>query len=182
MEIHPTPIPGCLELRLVVHDLAGDKYVTVAEPVDFRRHGMTSRFAKTFHRTAHGGTLRGLYVVRPPLAQDTLLYCMAGEVFAAVVDLRVGSPAYHRFETLSLSAGRADMLYVPAGVAHGFLARSDPATVVYHVTTPRAPDEDAGVRWDSAGIPWPSPAPLLTEHDRALPPLADFDSPFRFGG
>lgn len=180
MNIHPTSIPGCFELRLVVHEVVGDRYVTVANQEDFLRHGMQTRFTRTDHRMGRRGTLRGLYVVRPPMTQDALLYCVAGEVFEAVLDLRAGSPAYHRFATFTLSADRANMLYVPQGVAHGFLVRSDRATMVYHVTSPVAPDGDTGVLWSSAGIPWPEPAPLLPERDLALPPLKDFDSPFVF--
>ena len=50
--------------------------------------------------------------------------------------------------------------------------------MVYKVTSVYDRDHDAGVRWDSAGIPWPDADPVLSDRDRGFPALADFHSPF----
>jgi dTDP-4-dehydrorhamnose 3,5-epimerase len=107
-----------------------------------------------------------------------LVACIAGEVLDAVVDLRQGSPTFHRHLLIELSAEKANLLYIPPGMAHGFYTLSGSATVLYSVSTQHSPAHDAGVRWDSAGIPWPNPDPLLSPRDAALPPLSSFDSPF----
>jgi len=178
MNVRPTAIPGCYELQLVFHQFVEDRYVTVALREDFARHGMATAFAGAYTFRGARGVLRGMHVVRPPLEQDALVYCVEGEVFHAALDLRKGSPAFRRFETVILSAARANMLYVPAGVAHGFCVLSERASVVYQVTAGRAPDEDAGVLWSSAGIPWPEREPVVPDTDLVLPELARFESPF----
>lgn len=178
MDVFESPIPGCFELRLVFREDIRARYVKVPLAEDFARHGIATAFAATYHHRAARGTLRGLHAARPPLAQDALVYCIEGEVFDAVLDLRAGSPAFRRFATFRLSAERANMLYVPKGVAHGFCVLTERATVVYQVTTPHAPEQDGGVLWSSAGIPWPEREPLLAETDLILPELVHFESPF----
>lgn len=180
MNVRPTSIPGCFELQLVFHEHVGDRYVTVPLRDVFRRHGMATRFAAAYPLRGRRGMLRGLHAVLPPLEQDALIYCVRGEVFHAVVDLRAGSPAYRRHQTTILSAARANMLYVPAGVAHGFCVLSDEAEVVYQVTTARPPHQEAGVLWSSAGIPWPEREPLVAENDLLLPEMIHFESPFLY--
>jgi dTDP-4-dehydrorhamnose 3,5-epimerase len=77
-----------------------------------------------------------------------------------------------------LSADAGNMLYLPAGLAHGYCVPDGVATVLYFTTTVYAPEADAGIRWDSAGIAWPVKAPILSDRDRGLPALAEFESPF----
>jgi dTDP-4-dehydrorhamnose 3,5-epimerase len=178
MDVRPTAIPGCYALQLVFHQVVRDRYVQVALGGDFARHGMATRFAATYPLRGRRRMLWGLHAVPPPMEQDALVYCVRGEVFHAVVDLRAGSPAFGRHETTVLSAARANMRYVPAGVAHGFCVVSDEAEVVYQVTSERAPYRDAGVLWSSAGIPWPEREPLVAESDLRLPELARFESLF----
>jgi dTDP-4-dehydrorhamnose 3,5-epimerase len=78
-----------------------------------------------------------------------------------------------------LDGERGAMVYMPPGIAHGFYACDD-SLLLYHVTSQHAPAQDAGIRWNSAGIPWPDDRPELSERDRAFPSLAEFTSPFRF--
>ena len=70
------------------------------------------------------------------------------------------------------------MLYIPKGMAHGFYTLSDTALMLYQVTSVYDPGCDAGIHWDSAGIPWEVGAPILSERDQKFPALADFVSPF----
>ena len=80
--------------------------------------------------------------------------------------MRVGSPTYGRHAAVTLSAAKANMLYIPTGVAHGFCVCSEEALMVYNLTTVHAPELDAGIRWDSAGIVWPMRDPLVSERDK----------------
>ena len=72
------------------------------------------------------------------------------------------------------------MIYIPKGMAHGFYVLSENALMMYQVTSVYAPDCDAGVRWDSAGIPWHAAHPILSERDTLFPSLDEFASPFVF--
>jgi dTDP-4-dehydrorhamnose 3,5-epimerase len=180
MDVHETPIPGCFELKLVIHEDIRGRFVKVFQREDFLRHGMTTEFAEVYYSVSHKGVLRGLHFVLPPKDQDKLVYCVQGEVFDAVVDLRKGSPAYGKHALFRLSGERANMVYIPKGCAHGFYALSEQATLVYQVTTAYDPELDAGIRWDSAGIPWPDAVPTLSGRDQGFPTLAEFASPFEF--
>ena len=124
--------------------------------------------------------LRGLHFQTPPHGHAKLVLCLFGAVFDAVVDLRQGSPADGQFFTLELSAAKRNMLYVPKGLAHGFYVPSGEALMLYKTSTVHAPAHDAGIRWDSAGIPWPGSKPLVSARDAAFAPLAEFKSPFAF--
>jgi dTDP-4-dehydrorhamnose 3,5-epimerase len=101
-----------------------------------------------------------------------------GEVFDVVLDLRVGSPTYGKTASFRLSAEQGNYVYIPSGMAHGFCALSDNATLVYKVTSVYAPEHDMGLRWDTIGVEWPAGAPLVSERDRKFIALADFESPF----
>ena len=130
-------------------------------------------------------TLRGLHFQTPPRAQAKLVRCIRGRIFDAVVDVRRGSPSWGQSVSAELSADNGHQLFVPVGFAHGFLTLEPECEVTYKCSDTYAPDHDGGVRWDGAGIDWPTPAgttPELSAKDIALPALADFDSPFEYDG
>ena len=110
-----------------------------------------------------------------------LVYCVQGEVLDVVLDLRKGSPTYGTVDTFNLSAEKGNYLYIPKGMAHGFLATSETATLVYKVSTVYDPLNDMGVRWDSFGFNWPTSTPIISDRDSNIKPLSEFDSPFVYG-
>lgn len=130
------------------------------------------------------GTVRGLHFQVPPRAQAKLVRCVVGRIMDYAVDVRRGSPTYGRFIGAELTAENGHQLFVPVGFAHGFVTLEPNTQVAYKVSDDYAPDCDGGIRWDSAGIDWPLPAsgPILSDKDRALPTLSEFDSPFPYGG
>jgi len=77
-----------------------------------------------------------------------------------------------------LSAQNREMLFIPAGCAHGFLALEDDSMMVYQTSTVHSPSHDAGVLWNSFGFDWPVKNPILSERDQKFPALRDFQSPF----
>ena len=180
MHINPTAIPGCFELvPKVMRDERGYFVKTFHEQI-FREQGLTTHFAEEYYTYSHQGVLRGLHFQTPPRELIKLVYCVSGAVFDAVVDLRIGSPAYGKHLTFELSAEKATMLYLPAGLAHGFFAVSPGAVLMYKVTAVYSSSNDSGILWDSAGIPWPGKQPVISQRDREFVALKDFESPFRF--
>jgi dTDP-4-dehydrorhamnose 3,5-epimerase len=121
------------------------------------------------------GTLRGLHYQAAPHAEDKLVRCTAGAVFDVIVDLRPGSATFRRWVGLELSAAQRRMLYVPAGLAHGFQTLADDTELFYQISTPYVPEAARGVRWDDPelAIPWPPVASrVISPRDLALPTLA----------
>ena len=179
MELRKTSIPGCFEIfPKVLQDERGFFVKTFHEGL-FAENGLATHFAEEYYTFSRRNVLRGLHFQLPPHDHAKLVYCIAGEVLDAVVDLRVGSPVYGRFETFTLSAEKSNMIYIPSGLAHGFYVAGSHALLVYHVTTAYSPEHDAGIHWNSAGIPWPGGAPILSKRDSAFLPLNEFKSPFK---
>lgn len=154
----------------------------------FAKLGIDITFVQDNHSlSALPYTLRGLHFQTPPHAQDKLVRCIAGRIFDVAVDIRKGSPTYGHWVGAELSTENGHQLFVPAGFAHGFVTLEPNCEVVYKCSALYAPDHDGGVIWDDPdiGVAWPIPdgaSPELSEKDRRLPRLADFDSPFDYDG
>ena len=70
------------------------------------------------------------------------------------------------------------MLYIPAGLAHGFYTLSESAMFLNRTTTVYNAEADTGVRWDSCGVDWPDADPILSDKDKGMIALDAFESPF----
>lgn len=180
MEFQPTKLPGCFEIFPAASKDARGSFVKFFHQRLFAENGLETRFVEDFYSVSRQGVLRGLHFQTPPHAGAKLVACLSGSVLDAVVDLRVGSPAYGRFATFTLNAEKGTLLYVPAGFAHGFYVTQGPALTLYKAASLHDAAHDAGIKWDSAGIPWPDSSPLISERDGRFPSLADFKSPFLF--
>jgi dTDP-4-dehydrorhamnose 3,5-epimerase len=136
--------------------------------------------------SAHAGTIRGVHFQTPPHAQAKLVRCVRGRIVDYAVDLRRGSPTWGQVAFAELSADNGRQLYVPVGFGHAFVTLEPDTEVAYKVSDVYAADCDGGIAWDdpTLAIDWPLPAsgPVLSDKDRALPRLPDFDSPFVYDG
>ena len=180
MDILDTSLPGCFQIQPVVRADERGSFTKVFHEEIFRSAGLRTDFAEEYYSVSRRGVLRGLHFQLPPHDHAKLIYCTQGKVLDAALDLRRGSPTYGRHLTLELSQEQGNMLYLPAGLAHGFYTLSEQATMVYKVTSVYAPQHDGGVLWDSAGIAWPDTGPVLSQRDREFSALADFDTPFQY--
>ncbi|TDX24126.1 dTDP-4-dehydrorhamnose 3,5-epimerase [Rhodovulum visakhapatnamense] len=119
-------------------------------------------------------TLRGLHYQDPPYAEAKLVRCVAGRIWDVAVDLRPG-PGYGRWQAVELSAERANALFLPEGLAHGFLTLTPGAVVLYHMGAAHVPGQARGIRWDDPdlAIAWPAPPEMMSEADRTWPGLAE---------
>ena len=175
-------LPGCFELQPRVFDDARGRFVKTFHREAFAQHGLHTEFAEEYYSHSRRGVIRGMHFQTPPAAHVKLVYCVQGEVFDVVVDLRLGSPTYGQCATLKLSAAQGNVLYIPAGLGHGFCATSETATLVYKVSTVYAPAQDSGVLWSSLDVAWPleGAVPVVSERDAGFLPLSAFQSPFLY--
>jgi dTDP-4-dehydrorhamnose 3,5-epimerase len=180
MTFRETAIPGCFEITpRIFRDERGVFVKTFHEDI-FAQHGLTTDWREEYYSVSHRGVLRGLHFQLPPHDHDKLVYCTAGVVLDAVVDLRKGAPACGSHVLVELSAEKGNMLYIPRGLAHGFYVQSDAATMMYKASSVYAPEYDSGILWSSAGIPWPDECPIISDRDSQLPSRRHFNSPFTF--
>jgi dTDP-4-dehydrorhamnose 3,5-epimerase len=175
-----TAIPGCFEL--VPRKIEDDRgcFVKTYHRSLFQSLGLETEWREEYYSVSKQGVLRGLHFQMPPHDHAKLVYCPAGEVLDAILDLRTGSPMYGHHLLLTLNAEKANMIYIPRGCAHGFYTISDSATMMYKVGTEYAPDADSGLLWSSAGIPWPDDNPIISPRDTQFVPLNSFTSSFHF--
>jgi dTDP-4-dehydrorhamnose 3,5-epimerase len=112
--------------------------------------------------------LRGLHYQLPPKAQGKLVRVVAGEVFDVAVDIRKYSPTFGKWVGEKLSADNKRQLWIPPGLAHGFLVLSDSAEFLYKTTDYYAPEQERCIRWDDPdlAIEWPIEGePVLSAKD-----------------
>lgn len=130
--------------------------------------------------SVQAGVLRGLHFQRPPMSQAKLVRVVRGAVFDVVVDLRRDSPTYGQWEGFSLSAENHAQLFIPKGMAHGYLTLEPETLFLYKVDQFYSPEHDGGILWNDPdlGIVWPDLNPILSDKDLHLPSLREFNSPF----
>ncbi len=148
---------------------------------DFQAAGINDLFVQTNQSKSQRGTLRGLHYQRHPHAQAKLVRALSGDFYDVVVDLRHGGPTYGRWLGFALSAANRQMLYVPAGFAHGFCVLSEEAEVLYMTSAEYSPEHESGVLWNDPvlAIEWPIREPILSPRDRAWPLLKHSAGDFR---
>jgi dTDP-4-dehydrorhamnose 3,5-epimerase len=157
-------IPGAEVRRPRVHaDLRG-RFLEI-----FRAAAMPAGFVQANHSYSAAGVLRGLHYHE---RQADLWYLVTGRAQVALADLR-GRDGAPPVETFVLDAGEPATVYVPPGVAHGYLALT-PIDIIYWVTCEYDPSDEHGVAWDdpTLAIPWQLDGdPIVSERDAANPTL-----------
>ncbi|MCH8748914.1 dTDP-4-dehydrorhamnose 3,5-epimerase family protein, partial [Patescibacteria group bacterium] len=90
------------------------------------------------------------------------------------------SKTFKQWLSLTLSAAKQEMVYVPPGYAHGFLTLSGQAEVLYYCTDEYAPELERGIIWNDPelAIDWPIQSPQLSEKDTEYPSLAQAEYNF----
>ncbi|HEY0665076.1 MAG TPA: dTDP-4-dehydrorhamnose 3,5-epimerase [Gallionella sp.] len=179
-EFKPSKLSGCLELQPKAFDDARGRFVKVFHEQAFAAQGLETRFAEEYYSVSHRNVIRGLHFQLPPMDHVKMVYCVQGKVMDVVLDLRAGSPTYGQHAAFELSAAKANCIYIPKGMAHGFCTLSEQATMVYKVSSVYSPAHDAGILWNSADIPWGVSEPILSARDQGFPALDQFESPFRY--
>lgn len=176
MKVTATEIPGVLVLEpRVFADGRGDFFESFNAAAFAEAVGRQVAFVQDNQSTSRRHVLRGLHY-QQPRPQGKLVRVVAGAVFDVAADIRPDSPTFGRWVGVELSADNRRQLWVPEGLAHGFLVLSDAAEVLYKTTTFYAPDCERCLRWDdpTLAIDWPLAAPpTLSPRDAAAGTLGN---------
>lgn len=136
-----------------------------------QRHGglgLTWPFVQDNMSYSVAGVLRGMHL-QVPSPQGKLVQVLQGSVFDVAVDLRVGSPTFGEWESYELSAENQRQVYIPEGLAHGFVVLDGPAVMLYKCTALYTPSAELTLRFDDpeVGIEWPAVGELtVSDKDR----------------
>lgn len=141
-------------------------------PEEFQKRGLDPTLAQcNASWNDKKGTLRGMHFQKEPFGEVKIVRCTAGAMLDVIVDLRKASPTYCQWTSVELSAANHRALYIPRGIAHGFITLTDDAEVYYHVSAPFSPPHATGVRWNDPAfnITWPFAPTVISEKDRVWP-------------
>ena len=169
-----TSLPGVYELRPVVHRDSRGSFLETYHHAKFVDLGIKDTFLQDNHSTSSRGTLRGLHY-QLLHAQAKLCRVIEGEALDVAVDIRVGSPTFGKWTSVLLSAKQQNLMYIPAGFAHGFLATTETVQFLYKCSDYYAPSDEYGILWNdpALGIEWGASSPVLSQKDANNPKLAD---------
>ena len=117
------------------------------------------------------GTLRGMHYQAEPYGEAKLVRCIKGAIYDVVIDLREQSSTYLEWLGVELNEENRDMLYIPKGLAHGFLTLKDCTEVFYQMSEYYQPNAACGLRYDDPAfnIQWPTAVKEIAEKDKAWP-------------
>ena len=156
MKFSATKLDGVV---VVEPDVIGDNrgfFMETWHAGKFAAGGIAVDFVQDNHSRSRQGILRGLhYQIKKP--QGKLVRVLSGEVFDVAVDLRKNSASFSQWFGIYLSAENKKMLWIPAGLAHGFYVVSQQADFFYKCTDFYAPEYERAIRWDDPdlAIDWP---------------------------
>jgi dTDP-4-dehydrorhamnose 3,5-epimerase len=176
MKVTPTAIEGVLIIEpKVFGDERGFFFESFNQRAFNEAVGQPVDFVQDNHSRSAKGVLRGLHFQRPPHAQGKLVRVTQGSVFDVAVDIRPDSTTFGRWVGVELSSVNHRQMWIPAGLAHGFLVTSDSADFLYKTTDYYRPESEGSVRWDDPdlAIAWPLEGitPALSAKDAAAPRL-----------
>lgn len=170
MNILPTKIPEVLVIEpRVFQDERGFFLESYNARAFAEKVGIPEQFVQDNHSRSTKGVLRGLHY-QIEQAQGKLVRAVVGSIFDVAVDIRQSSPTFGQWVGCVLSAENKQMLWVPAGFAHGFLVLSDVAEVLYKTTDYYAPQHERSILWNDPdlGINWLLDGePILSPKDQA---------------
>lgn len=175
MIFRPSGLAGCV---VVEQERRADErgfFARTFSASEFDAHGLSPHVAEcSVSRNDRVGTLRGMHFQAPPHEEAKLVRCTRGRLFDVAVDLRPSSTTRWRWFSVELTEDNGLALYVPEGMAHGFLTLEPGTEVTYQISTGYVLDAAQGVRFDDPliGIDWPDVGTLtISERDRNWPSL-----------
>jgi dTDP-4-dehydrorhamnose 3,5-epimerase len=169
VQFEPTAIADVILIKPRVFGDSRGYFFESWEERKFAAGGIPHRFVQDNHSHSERNVLRGLHY-QLPHPQGKLVRVARGAVFDVAVDLRRGSPTFGKWSGLVLSDENHHMLWIPPGLAHGYLTLSESADFLYLCTDFYAPESERAIIWNDPdiGIQWPLPtgtAPVLSGKD-----------------
>lgn len=145
-----------------------------------RQTNLNPTFVQDNQSYSSKGVLRGLHFQNPPFAQAKLVRVIKGSVIDVAVDIRKNSPTYGQHILEELSEKNHLMMYLPEGIAHGFLTLKDDTIFSYKCSGYYNKESEGSLIWNDSdiGINWPNVSPIMSEKDKIAKNFASFVSKF----
>ena len=176
MKVRETPLGGVLVLTPQIFKDSRGEFSESFNLRKIEQAGLPGVWVQDNFSLSKKNVLRGIhYQITQP--QGKLVRVTHGAVLDVAVDLRRSSETFGQHFAIELSGESGDMLWIPAGFGHAFLALTDQVGFAYKVTDYYSPSSERTIVWNDPeiGIPWPvDPATaIVSDKDRAGPLLRD---------
>lgn len=168
MRFSPTEVAGVMRVEMEPVQDARGAFARLHCPDEFAAAGVPFAPAQTsLSRNTAAFTLRGMHYQPAPHGETKLVRAVRGRIFDVALDLRADSPTYLKWTGHILDAEEGQALFIPEGVAHGFLTLEPETDVLYQIAPMFEPGHGAGVRWNDPAfaIDWPAPPEVISERD-----------------
>tara|TARA_B100000029_G_scaffold511825_1_gene606862 strand:- start:1286 stop:1828 length:543 start_codon:yes stop_codon:yes gene_type:complete len=178
MEIKDSPLQGVKVIKPKIFEDQRGLFFESYNKKEFEKEvGIHPNFVQDNYSRSRKDVLRGMHfqINRP---QGKLIRVTKGEIFDVVVDLRKDSETFSKWFSMTLSEENKEQLWVPSGLAHGFIVISEFAEVAYKTTDYWYPEFEKTLLWDDpqVGIEWPIAKPLLSKKDSEGLKLSELES------
>ncbi len=174
MNVTATPIEGAYLIELDRFTDDRGSFTKVFTETTLAEKGIPTHFPEHFYSISKKGVIRGMHAQKAHTECGKFIYVPVGAVLDVVLDVRPDSATFKQFFNTELSAENHTAIYIPKGCMHGFLSLENNSHTVYFQTEMRDANFESGIRYNSFGMDWGEPSPLLSERDRNLPILEDF--------
>ncbi|MBL8025658.1 MAG: dTDP-4-dehydrorhamnose 3,5-epimerase [Fibrobacteres bacterium] len=171
MKITSTTISGVYTLEIEpVHDNRGFFARTFCMD-ELGKAGLVTSFPQcNVSYNAKKATLRGMHYQIAPFGETKIVRCTSGSVYDVVVDIRPSSPTFKKWYGVELSFENRRSIYIPEGIAHGFISLVDGAELLYMMSAKYQPEAARGVRWNDPAfaIEWPLTPSVIADRDNTF--------------
>jgi dTDP-4-dehydrorhamnose 3,5-epimerase/CDP-3, 6-dideoxy-D-glycero-D-glycero-4-hexulose-5-epimerase len=178
MKLEATHIEGLFIVNCFHAKDERGTFVKTFHAESFEKQGLQSDFRESYFSVNAKNVVRGMHFQVPPHNHAKLVFCNSGAVLDVVIDLRKHSATYLNHFAIELSDKNRLGLYIPNGMAHGFLSLNDHTIISYLVTSEYNAQSDSGIHYQSIGFDWPVANPIVSERDLSFETLQQFQSPF----
>jgi hypothetical protein len=133
----------------------------------------TVSVAETFYSTTFKGAARGMHLQIGEGASNRIITCIKGQIFDILIDLRSNSDSFLQIDTITMGPSEINSIFVPQGVAHGFVALEE--SVTHYISDKiHKPELDTGIHMNSIDVDYPFKNFILSERDQGLPALNEW--------
>jgi dTDP-4-dehydrorhamnose 3,5-epimerase len=181
MRLIKTDIKGLLILEPKIFEDSRGKFIKTFTDDFFQENGLDINIKETYYSISNKDVIRGMHFQTPPYDHTKIVYVPYGKITDVVLDIRKDSQTYGEYFSTELSSENGKILIIPQGLAHGFKSLEDNTNVTYMQTTCYAPNNDAGIRYDSFKFDWELNNPELSDRDNSFITLDKFVTPFNNG-
>lgn len=180
MKISESKLKGCLILEPQIYSDERGMFFEVfrkKELEDCLGHNID--FVQKNTSISKKGVLRGLHYQKGLGAQAKLVSVQRGEVIDVVVDLRPNSETFGQHIKVNLSDKNRTSLFIPKGMAHGFVTLTNEVIFTYLCDNYYDPELESGILYSDPdlGIDWSYPISklIVSQKDMLLPSFKDLE-------